>query len=218
MNATIYFSLCSLFYCIMLLFIVFGKKREEYENKILKVLIICNFVSLLLEVAGMFLGGIYKQFELLNAIVLRSMLVFHVVWASLFVLFVLSISKEKDSFKDKKKYPFYGLILITSILVSVLPIIYNTKNGVIVYTSGTAVDLVYAYSLLCEIICLFVMFKNIKKIKATKYVSLFALVSLGTLVFTIQSTYPELLLSTSMQPFVTYLVYFTINKYERIKK
>ena len=61
------------------------------------------------------------------------------------------------------------------------------------------------------------MFKNIKRIKATKYVSLFALISLGTLIFTIQSTYPELLLSTSMQTFVTYLVYFTISKEEKLK-
>lgn len=217
MNSTIYFSLCSLFYCTMLSFIVFRRSKKDYEHGLLKVLLITNLVSLLLEVAGMFLGNNYKDFSIINAIVLRLMLVLHVSWASLFVLYVYSIAKVKDTFKDKKKYPFYGIVLIAAILVCVLPMIYNTKNDVIVYTSGKAVEFVYAYSLLCEIVCLFIMFKNIKNIKATKYVSLFALISLGTLIFTIQSTYPELLLSTSMQTFVTYLVYFTINKDDKLR-
>lgn len=215
MNSTIYFSLCSLFYCIMLLFIVFSNKRTNDEHRILKILIASNLIGLLLEVAGMFLGSNYRQFEIINAIVLRTMLVYYIIWASMFVIFVMDISKQKINFKDKKLFPFYALMILASILVCTLPIIYNTKNDVIIYTSGAAVQLVYIYSLICEIICLFMMFKNIKKIRATKYVSVFALVSLGTLIFTIQSSYPDLLLSTSMQTFVTYLVYFTINKEEK---
>lgn len=213
MNSTIFFSVCSLFYCIMLIFISFSKNDKiANKDKVFKILVVSNLFGLLLEVAGMFLGSNYKNFEILNAVVLRAMLVYFIFWVSIFVIYVMNIS-GKDNLKIKKYKKMICLaILIGSLLVIFLPLYYNVKKGVIMYTSGPAVEFVYTYSLICEIICLFIMFKNSKKIKATNYVSLFALVSLGTLIFTIQSVKPDLILSTSMQTFVTYLVYFTMKK------
>ena len=66
------------------------------------------------------------------------------------------------------------------------------------------------------------MFKNAKKVKATKYAPLFVLISMGTIISMIQSSHPELLLSSTMQTFVTYIIYFTLedrnNKQEAVKK
>lgn len=202
----------------MLIFISFSKNDNiSNKNKIFRVLVISNMLGLLLEVAGMFLGSNYKNYQVLNAIVLRAMLVYFIVWVSVFVIYVMSISdKENKKIKNYKKI-IYLITFIVCCLVVFLPLYYNVRNGVIIYTSGPAVQVVYTYSLICEIVCLFIMFKNIKNIKASNYVSLFALVSLGTLVFTIQSAKPELILSTSMQTFVTYLVYFTMKK-EKNKK
>lgn len=212
MNPTIFFSLCSLFYCVMLIFITFSKdKTINNNNKIFRILLISNLFGLILEVSGMFLGNNYKEYELLNAIVLKAMLVYFVLWVSVFVVYVRSISKGKQE-KSSFKVIHTIIPIIVCMLIITLPIYYNVKKGVIMYTSGPAVQTVYMYSLLCEIICLFIMFRNIKNIKASKYVSLFALISLGTLVFSIQSIRPDLILSTSMQTFVTYLVYFTMKK------
>ena len=213
MNSTIFFSVCSLFYCLMLIFISFSKNESiSNKNRIFRILVTSNMFGLLLEVAGMFLGSNYKNYQVLNAIVLRTMLVYFIVWVSMFVIYVMNISDKKDKKIKGYKKIICLVMLIACCLVIFLPLYYNVKNGVIMYTSGPAVQIVYTYSLICEIVCLFIMFKNIKNIKASNYVSLFALVSLGTLVFTIQSAKPELILSTSMQTFVTYLVYFTMKK------
>ena len=92
----------------------------------------------------------------------------------------------------------------------VLPLDYNTRNGVIIYTSGPAINVVYFYSLFCDAIGLLLMFKNAKEIKGSKYVPLFVLISFGTIISMIQSSHPELLLSSTMQTFVTYIIYFTM--------
>lgn len=213
MNSTIFFSVCSLFYCLMLIFISFSKNEKlKNDNKFFRILLLSNLFGLILEVSGMFLSPNYKQFKILNAVVLRAMLVYFIVWVSVFVFYVMGIANKNKDINKKHKNILYFIIMIAIGLVIFLPMYYNVKNGVIMYTSGPAVQVVYNYSLICEIVCLIIMFKNIKNIKASNYVSLFALVSLGTLVFSIQSAKPDLILSTSMQTFVTYIVYFTMKK------
>ena len=54
------------------------------------------------------------------------------------------------------------------------------------------------------------MFKNFKEIKNKKYLPLFAFIIIGTVVMIIQKLNPGLLLMTSMETFVTFLMYFTI--------
>lgn len=212
MNPTIFFSVCSLFYCILLMVIIFSKKyKKNKENSILRILLIVNLIGLLLEVAGLFLGSNYKSYEFLNDIVLRLMLVYHMVWISLFIVYVLIISGININ-KMKKYVLVLGAIFLVALIYDFcIPLYYNINDGIIIYSSGPAVDFVYNYSLCCSIICLLIMFKYFKKGIAVKYAPLFVFISLGALVSIIQSSYPQLLLSTSVQTFVTYLVYFTTN-------
>ena len=213
MNPTIFFSVCSLFYCVLLIVITFSKKsKKDSENNMLKILITTNLIGLLLEVAGLFLGNNYKSYELLNDIVLRLMLVYYLLWMSLFIVYILVISGI-DSKKIKKYVLVLGIAFLAALIYDFsVPLYYNVNDGVIVYSSGPAVDFIYNYSLGCSIVCLFIMFKNFKKSIAVKYAPLFVFISLGALVSIVQSSNPQILLSTSMQTFVTYLVYFTTNK------
>ena len=95
MNPTIFFSICSLFYCGLLLYMLFSKtEKKTVENKILKILTTINLFSLLCEGAGMFLGNNYERFKLLNDVSLRLMLALYIAWFSVFVLYVLNIAKN----------------------------------------------------------------------------------------------------------------------------
>lgn len=214
MNPTIFFSVCSLFYCILLLYILsFETKKNNVESKILKFLTTINLGSLICEGAGIFLGNNYEKFRILNDISLRLMLVLYVAWFSMFVLYVLNIAKNYNKSNIKKTYPLFIIMLIAVVLVSFLPITYNTNSdGVIIYTTGLAVELVYYYAMACETVCLFIMFKNSKKVRVSNYASLFALIILSTLAAAIQSIYPSLLLTASSETFVLFLVYLNYKK------
>ena len=214
MNPTIFFSICSIFYCILLLYMLFSKTEEKtVENKILKILTKINLFSLLCEGAGMFLGNNYERLKLLNDITLKLMLVLYIAWFSVFVLYVLNLAKNYKTLSFKKDIILYIIMAIVIILACVLPIIYITNDeGVIIYSTGMAVQLVYYYAMAASMTCLFIMFKHAKQVKVSNYTSLFALVILSTLAAAIQSRYPSLLLTASSETFVLYIAYLNMKK------
>ena len=148
MNSTIFFSACSLLYCILLL-IIFKVKNKSNNKKrnILKALLLINLFGLILEVLGIFLGGNYEHFKLLNDIVLRLILVYYFTWVFVFIIYVMVISSENEYVSKNKMIIWSILYLIVLIVGMVLPLDYNTRNGVIIYTSGPAINVVYFYSL-----------------------------------------------------------------------
>lgn len=214
MNPTIFFSICSIFYCILLLYMLFSKTEEKtVENKILKMLTTINLFSLLCEGAGMFLGNNYERLKLLNDITLKLMLVLYIAWFSVFVLYVLNLAKNYKTLSFKKDIILYIIMGIGIILACVLPIIYITNDeGVIIYSTGMAVQLVYYYAMAASMTCLLIMFKHAKQVKVSNYTSLFALVILSTLAAAIQSRYPSLLLTASSETFVLYIAYLNMKK------
>ncbi len=218
MNSTIFFSACSLLYCILLL-IIFKVKNKNLNKKknILKALLLINLFGLILEVLGIFLGGSYEHFKLLNDIILRLILVYYFTWVFVFIIYVMVISNEKENVNKKSVIVWSLLYLVVLIVGMVLPLNYNTRNGIIIYTSGPAINLVYFYSLFCDAVGLLLMFKNAREIKGSKYVPLFVLISFGTVISMIQSSHPELLLSSTMQTFVTYIIYFTMEGNNTVK-
>ena len=220
MNPTIFFSVCSLFYCVFLLITIFSKtEKNNAENKILKILLLINLGSLICESAGIFLGNSYEKFKLLNDIFLRLMLVLYVAWFSMFIIFIRNISKKEEKLKISNNKVIFIVMLIAMVSVVLLPMIYNTNaEGIIIYSSGLAVQTVYYYVMICEMGCLAIMFTHAKKVKIVNYASLFTLVILSTLSAAIQSYYPSLLLSASTETFVLYVAYINIKKMEVVKK
>lgn len=211
MNPTIFFSVCSLFYSILLIVISKRLSVENKENKIFKYLVFANLIGLIFEVSGLLLAGNYDNYRIINNLILRGMLIYHMVWISLFVLYVLAISNGKRFLEAKKTKTISIIIVAVVSMINIfLPFTCAVKNGVVVYTYGTAVDFVFLYSFLCDIFCFIVMFKNIKNVPKYKYSPLFVLLSVGTVVSMIQSAYPHYLLATSMHTFVSYVIYVTI--------
>lgn len=211
MNSTIFFSACSLLYCILLL-VIFKIKNKVItkKEKVLKILLFVNLFGLILEVLGIFLGSSYENYKLLNDIILRLILVYYCSWIFVFIIYIMIISTKNENIDRRKLICWILIYILVSVACLFLPLDYVTRNNVIIYTSGAAANLVYFYSLFCDAIGLFIMFRNSKEIKGSKYAPLFVLISFGTIISMIQSSYPELLLSSTMQTFVTYIIYFTM--------
>lgn len=212
-----YFSICSFFYILLLTFVYFSKRSKK--NKIEKVyggLIITNLLGLIVAVACFFTVENYEQIPIINYIVSRLYLVYLIVWISLFTMYTYLIS-FKEKHVNKIKWFLIICTILCSVLAYILPLEYVNKSGM-VYSQGTAANLVYLYSELCIALCLLFMFMNSKNIKGTRYAPLFIFIAGGALVMVIQAMYPQLLLITSTEAIVTFLIYFTIEDKEAVQK
>lgn len=219
MNPAIFLSICSMFYCVLLLVKQFKLKKEKNASTtILKCMTVVNFFTLLCEISGIFLGINYEKFPILNSVVLRAMLIFYCLWLTFFVMYIINISIKAEKITFKNNGYMFILMLIVSILLATVQINYVTKNGVVMYSTGMAVNVLLYYSMGCKVLALLIMFKNVKKTNIKNYSSLFVLIALSALSVTIQSQNPSILLSASMDTFVTFYIFLeTHTKLKEVK-
>lgn len=215
-----YFTICSLFYSILLLFVYFSKKRGKgLANKTYAEMVISTLVGLILAIFCAITVKNYQLIPEINYVVSRLYLVYLIVWISLFTLYIIyiSFSIEENSKRHKNiRNTFLLVVLILTIAIFILPLNYVSEPNRI-YSYGPAAQLVYIISEVYFIVCLLAMFSNPKKIRASKYAPLFVYLALGAFVMVIQSMKPELLLITSTEMFVTFLTYFTIEESSKDK-
>lgn len=220
MNSSIFFQICSLFYISLLLIIYFSKKRlGTVENKIYIILAVTNLIGLILDISSVYTISNMSRYPILNKFVSKAYLVYLLSWMFLFTIYVFIISTNKKSDKNKtelhlsdyknKVYPATILYFIFLILTIILPLYYK-DNGNVIYSYGPSTNLLYFVSGLCIFTWLICLLLNFKQIKQKKYVPIFAFLIIGTLVTIIQGAHPEYLLMTSMETFITFLMYFTI--------
>lgn len=220
MNSSIFFQICSLFYISLLLIIYFSKKRlGTVENKIYIILAVTNLIGLILDISSVYTVSNMSQYPILNKFVSKAYLVYLLSWMFLFTIYVFIISTNKKIDKNKtelhlsdyknKVYPATILYFIFLILTIILPLYYK-DNGNVIYSYGPSTNLLYFVSGLCIFTWLICLLLNFKQIKQKKYVPIFAFLIIGTLVTIIQGAHPEYLLMTSMETFITFLMYFTI--------
>ena len=218
MSAGFTFSACSFFYSVLLTIMFFSKKRiQTLENKIYSYLIISNLIGVVLGVSC-YTSILHRDaFPILNDFISKALLIYYLTWISFFTAytFVISYSKKESDKESKEKYfkNIFNILtviyIVIAILVFILPLNYFSK-GTIAYSFGPSANLLYILIPVYICICLIEMFKNFKEIKNKKYLPLFAFIIIGTVVMIIQKLNPGLLLMTSMETFVTFLMYFTI--------
>ena len=218
MSAGFTFSACSFFYSVLLTIMFFSKKRiQTLENKIYSYLIISNLIGVVLGVSC-YTSILHRDaFPILNDFISKALLIYYLTWISFFTAytFVISYSKKESDKESKEKYfkKIFNILtviyVVIAILVFILPLNYFSKST-IAYSFGPSANLLYILIPVYICICLIEMFKNFKEIKNKKYLPLFAFIIIGTVVMIIQKLNPGLLLMTSMETFVTFLMYFTI--------
>jgi len=206
------FTLLSFFYINLLTIVYFLKPRvKSDETKLYSYIVGTCMVGLCISL------GTYYFMVKLNFIFSKAYLLFVIIYTFFMSLYVLYLSFSNDK-RIKKNYEkikynifwiFAFIFILFSIIILLLPINYVSENK-IVYSYGPSVDFVYAITritLLSWIIILTIKFKNVR---LKKCIPMFAYVILGIIVSMIQGKHPELLLTTSMLIFITFLMYFTI--------
>ena len=216
MIGSIFFQLCSLFYIFLLIVVYFSKKRlKSVENRLYILLAITNFLGLFLDIFSVFTIRNMNTHPILNFYISKFYLIYLLTWITLFTIYIFIIStKNKSNAKTKeyitKIFTIFSIIYsLLVIAIIVLPLYYFNKNNV-VYSYGPSASLLYIVSGIYMIIWIICMISNLKNIKSKKYFPIFAYMIIGIAVIYIQMNNPGLLLMSSMETFVTFLMYFTI--------
>lgn len=218
MENSISFIICSLFYSILLLFVFFNKfkQRKGAELKLFGGMCIMVFACLILEICNFITVSNIESIPTINLLVSKLYLAGLMTWDSLFVIYIYIISnrlsdKLVTELKTKKVFKIFIAAYVLIILsVVLLPINFSTNVGEI-YSYGPAVDAAFVITEVMALFAFFQMFKNIKRVGSKKYAPFFMFIVGGIIVMMIQSTYPQMLLLTSLDMFITFMTYFTID-------
>ena len=190
--------------------IFFSKQRaRQVEDEIYKNFLLTNvFMSISGLILGIFVSPDFFNRSIVvifNKLYLISLL----LWIYLLTVYTVYIS-----LKDKiKKYRKLGniLIVISVILIIVLPIEVNLTEGASAVATGPSVMITYLVAAVGFLIQIISLFLNYKNLKSKKYIPLYLLIILGTLVLVIQIVNPTLnYLINPILIFIAYIMYFTI--------
>ena len=217
MLSSIYFQSISLIYIILLIIIYFTKKHlSSIENSIFSILIVINCIGLILDIASIFTIINMDSLPLINVIITKLYLIYLLTWISLLTLYIYTISFKDNgnnkSFNNKFKIVLkFEIIMyiISVIIVFALPLYYFYQDNII-YSYGPSSIFLYVISSLYILSWIYCMIKNFKNIKNKKYLPMFAYMTIGIVVIIIQGSNPSVLLMTSMESFIVFLMYFTI--------
>lgn len=216
-NPNILIMGCSLFY-IILLFINFlvEKRTLNKENKIFFVLIVCSLIGVVLDICQV-IGFNYVGLDsLFTSLVTKGFLLYLVSWAIFFAIYTIYVSTSLLEIKEKglKIYNnlrsiIWAIYVIAISLIIALPL-YLYSDGNIQYSYGPSASVVYVISILCIITCLVSIIINFKRLNKAKYTPIIFFVTIGVVIMTFQQANPQFLLYSSMEVFILYLMYFTI--------
>jgi len=221
MNYTIYFTVCSFIYSVLILIMIFRQKLvKTNSNSAFKALAIANFSAVILEILCAVAVVVTNKNAAIINIFVRLFLIGLLAWIILFTLYLYTTlynekgKTKQEIIKVRKETTMFTLILfLVAAAISVfLPIHTNLDK---IYTVGPAVSFVNYFSDFCMLFGLLYMFKNYSKTKSSKCAPFFAFIAGGVLISIFQSYDPQLLLANTVETFVMYLIYFTIDKEEK---
>lgn len=209
--------LASLLYICLLNIVYYSKKRfSNIENNIFKILLSSNAIGLVIELGCIFFVPLKETYPLYTLIFSKGLLVYYFAWIVIFTLYVFAVCYDKTKTKkDIKQYMKSKYILMAVIFLICAPILFCLPlnyyyDGIKVYSYGTSVN--FLNILYTGLICLWViiLLLNFKRIKTKKHLPIFFFIFLGSIVGLIQKAYPHMLLMTSFQTFIVFLMFFTI--------
>ena len=201
----------TLFFSLLLIFIYFSKNRmQNYENKIYRNLIICNFLSLIMEFVCTYFT--YNYYPIISDFIIKIYLVILCFYMFLLTLYISFVSKSKSFIEQKwKKIRVFYFILF--FLTSIVILIGNVNFHIGRYgasATGFSTIVLYVISFCCPISWIYNFIKNKDRINNEKYLPFIVYLVISLFVALIQKKYPGLLLVTPSETFVALLMYFTI--------
>lgn len=210
-NSTIFFTISSFCYILLLFIVFFGKKKvKNRDNKIYSVIICITLVEVIAELLlCMFASFSENKFYVyINKFYLICLL----SWSFTFLFYILNIS-DKYSIKNiynKFKNILFSVYLVFALLIIVTETKFCTRDGIVMYSFGTSINILYVAVSICILVMFAILIVNYKNIRDKKYIPIYVFLTMGIITTIIQNMYPFLLLTTSVETFITVLMYHTI--------
>ncbi len=209
MNISIAFLSVSLLYSVFINILYFNKEHiKTYETKIFSKILVTNLIGIILEF--LCISSIYYlgNESLIVLIINKIFLIYFLTFASLFNLYVYDITHKEKT--NKGLILFNRITYIISILLILITNINIYYDNVSMYSYGPSTKIVYITSALWVTVCIVTILKNIKSIQFKKCISVIVYI-LGTFIICLIQMYnPSLTLTTSMEAFVMFVMYNTI--------
>ncbi len=214
----IWLQITSLIYIVFLNIVYFSKNRlSTLENNIYKRLLVLNVLGLIIELCCFYSVAHMDTVPIFNMIVTKLLLVYYFGFIILYTYYVFIVahnsdeqnSKKLNLFLNKVKTICYLVFIINSLVICSLPLYYHSDPKY-VYSYGPAVKYLVVSLVLVISVWLIELFKYYKNIKVKKYLPIIIFIVLAGIAGVIQSMYPHMLLTTPIETFIIFLMYFTI--------
>ncbi len=214
MGSGIYFPLSALPFSIVLVMLVFIKKTIiSKETKIYKALVIINFIGLILELLCTYASIIRTSNYILSDFILKSYLVYNVVWTYILTIYVCYISKvikEKDFNKKIVKLSMLVLGICTVLIYLLECNLVVSSDFMVRYTNGPSVIFTYGICGLLITVMLVAIIYNIHNLNNRKYIPIYVFLVTIIMGIIIQVNNPGILIMTFIETFTLNIMYFTI--------
>lgn len=218
MNLSLYFTVVSLFYVILLTIVYFSKNRiKSFENNIYKILLFLSLFCCISEISMVFSAKIMDYNPYLNDLIAKSFAIGLMTWVFFLACYSFKISYTNDSKLEKIK--FLGdrkfakkIYILLVIILAILPINYFFEPNKLIYsyTYGPCIDALYIIVAILIVFSILFPLLSKKSLRNKKNIPLITYAILCMLSAIIQNNNPLFLLSTSVICFVTVLMYFTM--------
>ena len=216
---TIPVTMLSAIYMILLSVAYFSKERiTNSEITVYSNMIKLTCLGIILDAASALLVVYNMTDTMIFRIVTIFIFMYYIMWSGLFLIYTYIISFKKQHMTDKqfleKHKKIIKIILwafiICAMLIPFMPLQYEMQ-GENIYPTGLSTEITYFVAgFLSMILMLLLMIMNRKNIKSKKYVPVYMLIILFLITVIIQKATPGLILTTSVECFITFLMYFTV--------
>ena len=142
----------------------------------------------------------------LFSIFLRLIITYFVAWPFIFLLYLIVVCKQRCVNK-KIALPLLVIEMVTAFF---LPYEIQYKNGIVLYTYGFSVNYAYIIVAIDMLLCIYFIIRYYKKIGNKKTIPVIMFLIFGFIAAIVNKINPELLIISSVETFITVLMYFTI--------
>ena len=215
MNSILGFLLINIYAFLLILsttIVFFSKQRlKQFEDETYKNFLIATIcISLSGLILGLAVSPNFNTSEFLIIILNKIYLICLIVWIAILTFYYFYISL-KDKINKDKWFKIFKIITIISVFINaLLPINVDvTEKGAV--ATGPAIMFTYtmfALGFILQIVCMLLNYKNLKN---KKYIPLYLLIFLGSLVLVCMIFNPELnYLVNPIFIFIAFIMYHTI--------
>jgi len=206
----LYFTVCASFVSFLLLLIFIVKKNiNNRETSIFRFMLATSFIDCICMIIIIYTAYVSPSSTLLMQIFNKIDFIQYIIWASMFFLYCLYVSRYKnDSYG--KVFKFVCILDLIAILIMIISPLNIHIDGSSMYAFGICTNVTYITCALYFAGLIIAILSNVKNIFNKKYIPVVVLILLGLLVFIVNKINPELLIIPAVLTYIDLIMFFTI--------